>query len=848
MTRVPTIVPLPRAPQVPSQSENSIVGAQRLIAQAAQTGTGLARLSQIGSRRERQMVEVQTREQVAQQTLETFAAQVETEELRRETIKQRVLTDKAKKQIEDLTIVEDDGFTGLMAQMSKEELNDFIQTYRFLDKRKQSEVERYLGRQFGQQHLTEVVQEFTEFVSDPQNDPRDFSLTDRLTTKLVEAQLTPGAHIAHQNYTLPQIGGMQRNQMTQFAAMRKAEVTRHTRSQLIEGFGSYLMSDTDPDSGAMLLLELGKTASELSVDGSAQTAHNELMRASTVTIKNHLEAGTDPTKMLDQLNALKGTIPSLYEGLVETGAIQQVQQEILNRESRAVKAELGEMQKRIVIAGQGRGNAPALQTMIDELAQIDTSDMSQNAAKAVKSRVGTMIFDAKSRQRQIEMERGEYNTIMLNIGSGSRLEPGKAANPKVVDQVFEDLIAFQVGNVPEITAQFVRDGYGIPNASMVILKADLNVNVGGGNLERAYATWKAISAVDEDLATSLLTADKIKGMTFLRRLVNWTNQAEPDTDTVNEVLALAQSGAFMRIQTTTPPQAGETGSIFRYAANVYQQDKRAINTLEVQQALDLDGQPPQHVLDFYMDSFAFRNTLIQMNDLNDSADMAAMDLQSMNEAQADLRAEFHVLRPDGAEISIVEARMFPGIAQSPVVEQAVNEGVRTIQDKLDATVQFNVPVKIAGERRWWPVVADDPGFDPSRNGIKAFIEWDTTSNSFQVIERHNNEEIFDAGVSRILRGHTARDMNPITRLQRRQGEPQTIGQLDFNSSRGRGMQVLGVIERSWDRTHNDVFDVGTPEGARFAERFAKEQLGFPGGFGTTMVNRNDPLLIGGAVR
>lgn len=847
-TRVAAIVPIAQRRQRPSSEEAGLDSLTGLLRSAAATGTTLARLSSQESRSKARNTTAKFRVEASKFDLEAAAFRVEEEEIRVETIKERVIGKKAEKEVDRLTRLEDDGFDALMKEKSPADLDQFIKDYRFLSKSKQNEVEAYIGRQIGSDHLTQVLAEYHEWSSDPANDPKEFSLVEKLTEKLVAAGLTPGAHKAYTDYTLGQVGGIQRGIMAQQAAAESAEIRRNTQSQLIGGFGSYLMGEGDATDASFLLIDLADTAGGLAADDSKESRHNLMMRAATAAIDTHISAGTDPEIMLRRLNELQTDMPALHKGLIEAGALQLVENEIINRESRVIKGQLGEVQKRIVVAGSGRGNGPALVALRNELAAIDTSDMSSEASQGVNGRIGTMIFDADTRIRTIELERGEYNRIMRNLGSGDRLGPGESANPKPMNQVAQDIMAQKGATLPIVAATFVDDGYGMPPYLMDLLKKDLDVTMGAGNLARAYRTWEAVTAADEDFGFRLINAQKVEGMQFLRRIVNWTGQADSDTDKVNEILAIVESGSFQRIQTTPPPQSTPADTLVRSAHNVYSAEHRHKSAQNVRDALDLNFEPPPHVINYFMDSFSYKNTMIQLNDLNDNASVAAMEAQTVTQATSALQKEFHVLEPDGGEVMIVEERFFPGIAGSQVIEEAVNDGVRDIQKTLDATVNFGVPVKVAGGRRWWPVVSDDPGHDPSRAGIKAFIEWDATSNAFQTIEREGNEDVFDTAASRVLRGHTNREMNPIQRLQRRGGEPNTIGQLDFHTTGSRGYQVMAVIERAWDRQSNEPFNIEVSQHARFATDFAKTQLKFDGGFGTIMVNRNDPLISGGSVR
>jgi hypothetical protein len=840
-------VPLPNAPNVPSQEELSVARVGTLLQTAAATGTQLARLSSQQSRHKAVITNRKFAADARQQDVQTAALQVEAEDIRVQTLKERVLGKKAENEVERLTRLEDDGFDALMKEKSPAELDEFISKYRFLSKQKQNEVESYIGRQIGSDHLTQVLAEYHEFSSDPGNDPNDFSLVEKLTEKLESANLSPGAHKAYTDYTLGQVGGIQRGIMANKAASEAAEIRRNTQGQLIEGFGSFMMGEGNDDDATALVGKLGDTAGGLAVEDTNESRHNLMMRASTAAIDNHLKAGTDPKIMLGRLNSLSKTEPKLHEGLKDAGAIQLVENEIINSESRAMKATLGEIQKRIVVAGSDRGNSPALVALRNELAAIDTKGMSPEAAAGVNARVGTMIFNANTRIKAIEIKRGEYNRIMRNLGSGDVLAPGDSATPEAMNEVAEDLLAQPGASLPIVAATFVADGYGLPPFIMGLLKDDLDLTVGGSNLTRAYRTWKAIEGVDEDFAFTLLNSQKPTGMALLRTIVNMTGKVDPDTDKVNEILSIVESGMFQRIQTARPAQAVE-GQLDRAADNVRSKENRPKNVSDVQAGLDLNGAPPRHVVEFYMDSFAFRNTLFQMNDLNDNSTMEAMTADAVAKATVDLTAEFHVLRPSRGVETVVEERFFPGIAASTVIEEKVNEGVTEMQDRFDGTVDFAVPISIAGERRWWPVVSDDPGHDPSRAGIIAFVEWDTTSSAFEVVELHGNEVVFDTAVNRVLRGHTKREMNPIRRLERRTGEPNTIGQLDFHTSGGRGDQVMGVIERAWNRQSNDPFNIEIAQHARFATDFAKTQLKFSGGFGEFMVNRNDPILSGGAIR
>ena len=836
MSRLPSIIPPPQIPQAYGQNRAMRQVADVLL-QAARTGTVFANISQNATERGAAITRANSAQQVRDIELATAAQEMLAQDARREALRSQLLTDQAKQEIVRLSELEHNGFLGLMQEKTPEELNDLIRTYRFIDPQNEDMVTGHVGRKVGDSHLVRLTREQAQYALDPTNDLSEFDAAGRITEMMRDAGLTPAAQQAYEKYVFPQATGMQRQAVNNWLARMQDQVAMDSRSQLSAGFGAFLQGDFHGDAATNMLAELATTAATLTLgkDENEQQALTRVMsRAAAEAVQANLQAGIDPMLMQRQLAELEEQTPELARRLKDLGIYAQVDTAVTRNATRSALGLIEELDQRTTIASEGRHNIPALTQIIEDLEAFDTpGNVPPEARASVKAARDTALFRAQTRLANSKAEDLLYDQVLNSLGKEPTTDRPSTVPDAVLNNVFDDMLAQDKSNFPQLVADFVERGYDIPPNAMSQLRRDLDVSR-GGNLRRAYATWQEIYAVNEDRAKMLLLADpeRTPGINDLRHLVNWGNGQSLNEQEVRDMLKAVENPNF-RLALVGPPSylddIERTNADLRLAWNVDSPLHRATNMQAVMDTLRIESVPPE-LYNYYVDRFAWHAANISVSDLaREGMNGQAISDAADSAARADLNATWTADRTKRQGRVAFRREWFPDIDSRSSVRIDFSRDADRIERQFDGRIHFGIPTTMPDGSRAWPVISDRAPEDDSQDGIATFVEWDPYLRLFKPLD----DEKVKWGKARVLAGHSASSLNPIGSMRRQDGEPSSVSALDLGDpeGQGRGIKILDMIESYWQRESNQPFDVTRPECREFAEEFARDRLGFTDGFG-----------------
>lgn len=805
--------------------------AQAALLQLAQVGTQTAQLAaadiRLGARREEAARNIE-RSDIA---LGIAAERTIQEEQQREQIKQRINNEKLEQEFDRLRDLETKGWIELMSRSSPEQIKARIDSYRFLDPQNERNVQSFLGRKVGGNILTQLTRELAEYASDPNNDPRDFPLTNRFYELRGQAPLTDAADVAMQEYALPQLENMQRGALMRWADIQRSELKDDLEAQLIDGWSSYWRADSG---SADNLLMIGQDVKALTAGGSDETVRNRHVEVAMRQAQNLVNQGAeDPRVIREQLLALEGGKGTVRARLINLGLLDWLDGEIRTAETRNGLAVLGEVSKNLTEAMRGNGNLQWVRAEIDGLERMDPAPDSPIAL----ARDG-LLARARNMERQLTRAAGDRDRIyqmLSNQGPVEGTPKGWVPSEKAKNQVWDEIEL----DPAEKVRLFAGAGL-VPERAIDDMVRALDMTQ-GADPERALRIWHAINDADPARAGRILLTNRIRGIGLLRRLVQWTRGRGLDDPKSQEILQLLRVPGFTEAL-VEPAQVGNLT-----ARNIYDDGRGFRMSRErVREALDLNAGDsiPDINTRAYQDLYALSWALNRIDARNTGVDQDTLEPIVHEDAMTEFRARYFMRRSRKAGAQIVPRESFPSLSGAGADErnaiERIGDAAAMVENEHDAIMRLDVDVRVAGGRRWFPVVARDPDKAEQTHGVVAYAEWDEESGRFELHQRSTDQRLFDAATNRLISNTAMIELNPIAELRRREGEPATVTALG-EQVESRYYQIVSYIEREWRRMYPDAgdFDIESQRGRAFADSVVRDQLEFTDGFGRMLIPQDE---------